>query len=117
MTPTVVLQHGRPVMLLGSPGGPTIITTVLQVFLNVGVHGMDIQEAVAAPRHHSQWLPDRIMYEEGAITEDVLDKLRAMGHVIPGATAAIGAANCIYIGEQNVYGAPDYRRQSSAAGY
>ncbi|MDK1021233.1 MAG: gamma-glutamyltransferase [Candidatus Hydrogenedentes bacterium] len=117
MTPTVVIQDGRPVMVLGSPGGPTIITTVLQVFLNVGVHGMDIQEAVAAPRHHSQWLPDRIMYEEGAFTKDVIDKLRAMGHVITDATATIGAANCIYIGEQNVYGAPDYRRQSSAAGY
>lgn len=70
-----------------------------------------------APRHHSSWLPDRIMYEEGAFTKDVLDKLRAMGHVVPDATATIGAANCIYIGEQNVYGAPDYRRHSGLAGY
>ncbi|MCH8205032.1 MAG: gamma-glutamyltransferase [Candidatus Hydrogenedentes bacterium] len=117
MTPTIIVQNGRPVMVLGSPGGPTIITTVLQVFLNVAVHGMNIQEAVSAPRHHSQWLPDRIVREEGAFTNDVIDKLKAMGHAVPDSTATIGAANSLYMDEQGVYGAPDPRRQNAAAGY
>ncbi len=117
MTPTVILQDGSPVMVLGSPGGPTIITTVLQIFLNVAVHGMNIQEAVSAPRHHSQWLPDRIVHEEGAFTKNVIEKLRTMGHTVPDLTATIGAANCIYIDEQAVYGAPDLRRKSAAVGY
>ncbi len=117
MTPTVIVQHGSPVMVLGSPGGPTIITTVLQVFLNVAVHGMNIQEAVSAPRHHSQWLPDRIVHEEGAFTNDAVDKLKAMGHTVPDSTATIRAANCVYINGRGVYGAPDLRRQSAAVGY
>lgn len=117
MTPTIIVQNGRPVMVLGSPGGPAIITTVLQVFLNVALHGMNIQEAVSAPRHHSQWLPDHIVHEEGAFTNGVIDSLRAMGHALPDTTATIGAANCAYIDEQGVYGAPDPRRQNAAAGY
>ena len=117
MTPTVIVQNGRPVMVLGSPGGPTIITTVLQVFLNVAVHGLNIQEAVSAPRHHSQWLPDRIVYEEGAFSKDAIDELNAMGHAVADSAATIGSANCIYIDEHGLHGAPDRRRDNAAAGY
>lgn len=117
MSPTVVTRDGKPAMVLGSPGGSTIITTVMQVFLNVAVHDMDIQEAVNAPRHHHQWLPDRIMYEERAFPADVREALEAMGHTLADAPRTIGAANCIRIGEDGLYGAPDPRRQSAAAGY
>lgn len=117
MTPTIALRNGKPVMVLGSPGGPTIITTVLQVFLNVAVHGMNIQEAVSEPQHHSQWLPDRIVYEEGAFSKEVRDSLIAMGHVIPDTPRRLGTANCILIDKGRVYGAPDYRSQSAAVGY
>lgn len=117
MTPTVVLKNGHAVMLLGSPGGATIINTVLQVFLNVALHEMTLQEAVSAPRHHSQWLPDRIVYEESAIMDDVRDALRAMGHSLSNSPGGIiGAANCIYLDKDGLHGAPDYRRQSGVAG-
>jgi len=117
MTPTIALRHGKPALVLGSPGGSTIITTVLQVFLNVALHGMDIQEAVNAPRHHSQWLPDEIAYEPRAFPADVRANLEARGHTLADAPRTIGAANCIGIAEDALLGAPDPRRQSAAAGY
>ncbi len=117
MTPTIALKDGKTALVLGSPGGATIITTVLQVFLNVAVHEMDIQDAVAAPRHHSQWLPDRIEYEDGAISEKTRRELSRMGHTFAEAPRSLGAANCILIDEDKIYGAPDARRQSAAVGY
>jgi gamma-glutamyltranspeptidase/glutathione hydrolase len=116
MTPTIVLHEDKPYLVLGSPGGSTIITTVLQVFLNIVLHDMNIQDAVDAPRHHSQWLPDAIMYEPGAIDDSVREELTAMGHAFV-ERPSIGAANCILIDETGVYGAPDPRRQSTAVGF
>lgn len=117
MTPTVILQNGRPRMVLGSPGGATIITTVLQVFLNVALHDMNIHDAVDAPRHHSQWLPDVIAYEEGALSESERKALETAGHAFREPPIRIGAANCILIDQDGVLGAPDARRQSAAAGF
>lgn len=117
MTPTIAVQNGKSVMVLGSPGGATIITTVLQVFLNVAWRGMNIQDAVSAPRHHSQWLPDYIDYEEGALSASMRESLMDMGHTIAESTRVLGAANCILIDEEKIYGAPDPRRQSAAVGY
>jgi len=117
MTPTVILKDDKPAIVLGSPGGSTIITTVLQVFLNVATHGMSIQDAVAAPRHHSQWLPDAIRYEEGAISREAEDALIVLGHPSLRKTSFIGAANCIAIDASGIHGAPDPRRGGSAAGY
>lgn len=82
MTPTIVLEDGRPRFVLGSPGGATIPTTVLQVFLNAGPRGQSLAEAVAAPRFHHQHLPDRIRLERGAFSEDVREALRAKGHAL-----------------------------------
>jgi gamma-glutamyltranspeptidase/glutathione hydrolase len=82
MTPTIVLEDGRPRFVLGSPGGPTIPTTVLQVFLNAGPRGQSLAEAVAAPRFHHQHLPDRITLERGAFPEDVREALSAKGHAL-----------------------------------
>lgn len=79
MTPTIVLEGDRVRMVTGSPGGPRIISTTLLTILNVFDFGMDVSEAVAAPRFHHQWIPDELTVER-AIPADVLDNLRARGH-------------------------------------
>lgn len=81
MTPTLVLRDGEPWIVAGSPGGPRIITTVLLSLLNVIDYGMDVQEAVSAPRFHQQWMPDTLTVER-AVPEDVRENLRRRGHVI-----------------------------------
>ena len=116
MSPTIVLKGGKPWLVAGSPGGSTIVTSVLQVLLNTIVFGMDIQEAVSVPRHHSQWLPDTIVYEEHAFPLDVEAALKAMGHVLDGPAKHIGQANCLLIGDDGFYGAPDPRGENAAAG-
>ena len=80
MTPTIVERDGELFLVLGAPGGSTIITAVLQVFLNVTEFGMELPEAVAAPRFHHQWLPDQILHEPDALTGGTLDSLRALGY-------------------------------------
>ena len=82
MTPTIVLKNKEPFIILGSPGGSRIITAVLQTILNVTIHNMNIQEAVSAPRVHSQWLPDVIMAESYSIIRDVERSLKDKGHKI-----------------------------------
>jgi gamma-glutamyltranspeptidase/glutathione hydrolase len=80
MTPTIVVKDGRTWLVLGSPGGSRIITTVLQVLLNAVDFRMDVQEAVDAPRFHHQWLPDVVRIERQGFPADVLTALEAMGH-------------------------------------
>jgi gamma-glutamyltranspeptidase/glutathione hydrolase len=82
MTPAIVLKAGRPRLVIGSPGGPTIPTTVLQVFLNATLRGMPLADAVAAARFHHQHLPDRIELDRGAYPEDVKEALRRLGHTV-----------------------------------
>jgi len=82
MSPTIVMREDRPVLVIGSPGGPRIITTVLQVILNLIDHGMTIDAAVAAPRLHHQWLPDTLFVEAGRLSEPVRAALEARGHRI-----------------------------------
>jgi len=82
MTPSIVAKDGKLVAVVGSPGGRTIINTVLQVVLNVIDFGMDIQEAVTASRVHHQWLPDRIRVEEGGASDFTVTQLEAMGHTV-----------------------------------
>ncbi len=82
MTPTIVLENGRPRLALGSPGGAVIPTTVLQVYLNYCRRGEPLGEAVAARRFHHQHLPDRIELEQGVFPEDVKAALRAKGHTL-----------------------------------
>ena len=79
MSPTIVLKDGKPVLVTGSPGGSRIISTVLQVIVNVLDYHMDVAAAVAAPRLHHQWLPDEVRIEHG-FPDDVLAGLRAKGH-------------------------------------
>jgi gamma-glutamyltranspeptidase / glutathione hydrolase len=99
MTPTIVARDGRLVLVTGSPGGRTIINTVLQTILNVVDFGMNAQEAVDAGRMHHQWLPDRINHERHAFSPDTLARLRQMGHTL-NEVRAQGAAEVILVEEK-----------------
>ena len=84
MTPTIVLKDGKPVLVVGTPGGSRIITTVLEILVNVIDHGMNLQEAVDAPRIHHQWLPDTLAAEPFALSADTTTALTRMGYrVVP----------------------------------
>ena len=84
MSPTIVLKDGKPVLVVGTPGGSRIITTVLEIIVNVIDHGMTLQEAVDAPRIHHQWLPDTVAGEPYALSADTTAALTRMGyHVVP----------------------------------
>jgi gamma-glutamyltranspeptidase/glutathione hydrolase len=80
MTPTIVLKNDKPFLVLGTPGGSTIITTVLQNILNITLHEMDIKEAVSSPRFHHQWLPDMVFYEKYGLSSDIIENLNGRGH-------------------------------------
>ncbi len=117
MSPTILLWDGAPVVVTGSPGGSAIITTVLQVIVNVVDHGMNLAQAVGQPRFHHQWQPDRILFEPG-ISEDTLTVLKSMGHrdlvVLP--SARIGDANSVMRVNDLLLGVADPRAASAAAG-
>jgi gamma-glutamyltranspeptidase/glutathione hydrolase len=116
MTPTIVLKDGKPVLVTGSPGGSRIISTVLQVIVNVLDYDMTIADAVAVPRLHHQWLPDEVRAEHG-FSKDVIAGLRARGHIV---VMPMGqtSANSIAITPDGFLGAADPRtRGSSATGY
>jgi len=117
MTPTMVLKDGKLFLVLGSPGGPTIITTVANVLMGVIDYGLDIQEAVNAPRFHHQWLPDVIGVED-RLSPDTMNLLRAKGHTLHVAHSW-GDGECIIVdpktGER--LGASDGRNNGKAVGY
>lgn len=115
MSPTIVLRDGKPVLVTGSPGGSRIISTVLQVIVNVLDYRMDVAAAVAAPRLHHQWLPDEVRVE-GGFPGDVLLELKAMGHLIVEPMGQT-SANSILVTPNGPLGAPDPRtRGAEAAG-
>jgi len=117
MTPTIVLKEGRPYLIVGSPGGSTIITVVLQVILNVLDFGMNIKQAIDMPRIHHQWLPDRIDYEPFSLTIDVKENLLDLDH-IPGNERELGRVEGILIDENYlIWGATDPRGYGGVAGY
>jgi gamma-glutamyltranspeptidase/glutathione hydrolase len=118
MTPTLVIKNDSVKMVVGTPGGSTIITSVYQVILNVIDHGLTMQEAVNAPKFHSQWLPDKVYFEEGKFDVKTLDALRKMNHNIA-FKKALGKLECIKIlDDGRLEGAPDItRNESGAAGY
>jgi len=113
MTPTIVLKDGKPFLVTGSPGGSRIITTVLQVIANVVDRGMDIAEAVSAPRLHDQWMPDQV-YAEPGISDDLLAALKARGDkVVP--QRPFTSANSIMIAPEGFVGAGDPRSPGALA--
>jgi gamma-glutamyltranspeptidase/glutathione hydrolase len=124
MTPTVVSKDGQVVLVLGTPGGSRIITTVLHVILNVIDYGMNVQEAVDAPRFHQQWMPEATVLEPYALGPDTLALLRGLGEqftegryanhveaILVGAPALGGRP----VGRQRYYGANDPRRNTGLA--
>jgi gamma-glutamyltranspeptidase/glutathione hydrolase len=119
MSPTIVTKDGKPVLVTGSPGGSTIITTVLQVVMNVVDHEMDISDAVSLPRFHHQWLPDRVFYDEYGISPDTKKALELMGHkdlkVVPWGRG-IGDANSILVRDGVLSGIHDPRNDGGAVG-
>ncbi len=115
MTPTMVVKDGKLLLLTGSPGGRTIINTVLTVVLAVTEYGLDGRRAVDMPRIHHQWLPDRVTVERFTISDDVLDKLRAMGHEVRTGDHQ-GDAHTIWIAPDGTpYGERDRRTDSKAS--
>ena len=120
MTPTVVLRDGEPVLVTGSPGGSTIITTVLQVVMNVIDHGMDLSDAVGKPRFHHQWQPDRVVAEKFGFSPDTLAALAAMGHENIDAIQwgrGIGEANSVMFKDGELLGVADPRTEGAAVGF
>jgi gamma-glutamyltranspeptidase / glutathione hydrolase len=97
MTPTIVLKDGKLFMVVGSPGGPTIINTVLQVLVNVIDHRMNLRQAVEAPRVHHQWLPDSVSHEPFGLAADVLEALKKRGHKVALRPHYIGDVQAIMI--------------------
>jgi gamma-glutamyltranspeptidase/glutathione hydrolase len=116
MSPTIVLKDGKPVLVTGSPGGSRIISTVLQVIVNVIDYRMDVMSAVATSRLHHQWLPDEVRIERG-FSEETLNALRAMGHKVVEPMGQT-SANSILVTPDGLLGAPDPRtRGAEASGY
>ncbi|MEA2991686.1 MAG: gamma-glutamyltranspeptidase / glutathione hydrolase [Alphaproteobacteria bacterium] len=114
MTPTIVLKDGKPFLLTGAAGGSHIITTALQVIVNVIDRGMNIAEAVAAPRVHHQWLPDEVVAERG-VAPEVLRGLQARGHKLVSGRGAT-SANSIAATPDGLAGAADMRTPGALAG-
>ena len=119
MTPTIVLdREERLLMVVGTSGGGTITTTVFQVLSNVVDHGMGIAEAVLAPRVHHQHRPDRIQYEPGGLSQQVVAALREMGHRVVERGDISGDVQAIQVmGDGTLHGQSDPRRGGTAAGY
>jgi len=117
MTPTILEKDGKLTMVVGTPGGTTIITSVFQTILNVVDHGMTMQEAVAAPRFHSQWVPDLIFHESGAFKPKDSLKLLQMGHIFK-SRGRYGAVDAIRIlNDGKLEGGADPRGDDKASGY
>lgn len=118
MTPTLVLRDGKLWLVLGSPGGGTIINTVLQVLLNVLVFKMDVLQAVSFPRFHHQWMPDRLILERVGFSEDTIRKLREAGYQID-FRDRMGDCEAIEVDPLSgwKFGAADPRAHGKAVGY
>ena len=113
MTPTIVFKDQKPYLVLGSPGGSRIITTVLQVAINVLEHDMNLKQAVISPRIHHQWLPDVLLMEEG-FSSDTIALLKEKGHTIrPSRT--MGSVQAIISKDKYFYGAAVPRRPVAGA--
>ena len=124
MTPTLVFRDGKLLLVTGSPGGPTIINTVLQVISNIIDHGMAVMQAVEAPRIHHQWMPDTLSYERFGISKDTTALLVAKGHTLKERVSYEGAyqgdAETVFVDPKTGlrHGAADPRKPDAhAVGY
>ncbi len=116
MTPTIIEKNNELYMVVGTPGGSTIITSVFQTFINVAEYGLSLKDAVHNPRFHHQWLPDNIFIEEDAISQQARESLEKMGHQIK-TRGNIGRVEAILIHpDGKIEGVADKRGDDSAAG-
>ncbi|WP_297892102.1 gamma-glutamyltransferase [Shewanella sp.] len=113
MSPTIVMKDGKPFLVTGSPGGSRIITTTLQIIMNVIDHGLNIAEASNAARVHHQWLPDELRVES-SLNRDTISLLEAKGHKVK-VQSAMGSTQSIMVTEQGIFGASDPRHSGSEA--
>jgi gamma-glutamyltranspeptidase/glutathione hydrolase len=116
MTPTIMVRDGRPVLVVGSPGGRRIPGAVLQTIVNMTDFRMNVQEAIDAPRVHHQWLPDLLRYERNGFSPDTLDILREWGHEVD-EQDSWSSVQAVAIGENGRWleGGSDRRRPDGAA--
>jgi gamma-glutamyltranspeptidase / glutathione hydrolase len=114
MSPTIITKNGKLFMVTGSPGGRTIINTVMEIVLNGLEFGMDARQAVDAPRFHHQWLPDEVTFERNAIPDSTAQRLQAMGHKLRFAGQQ-GDGHTIIVKDGVAYGANDRRSADSKA--
>ncbi|MGE5099448.1 MAG: gamma-glutamyltransferase [Deltaproteobacteria bacterium] len=114
MSPTIITKNGKLFMVTGSPGGRTIINTVMEIVLNGLAFGMDARQAVDAPRFHHQWLPDEVTFERNAIPDSTAQRLEAMGHKLRFGGQQ-GDGHTIILKDGVAYGANDRRSADSKA--
>ena len=116
MTPTIVEKDGKLMMLLGTPGGATIITSVFQVILYVTLHGMTMYEAVNYPRFHHQWMPDEVRLEPQRLNSETRQKLEQMGHVFTDKSRYGSVDAILVLPDGRLEGAADQRLDDTAEG-
>jgi gamma-glutamyltranspeptidase/glutathione hydrolase len=118
MTPTILEKNGNLFMVVGTPGGSTIITSVYQTILNVVEHGMTMQQAVNALKFHHQWLPDKTTFENGAFSEPTIQTLQGRGFILEKLTNTLGRMDCVLVRpDGSLEGASDPRADNTARGY